>query len=139
VTPNGKVDRRALPAPETGGGSPGGGQAYVAPRTPVEAELVGIWQALLGVERIGVEDHFFDLGGHSLLATRLMARVRDAFGVNLPLSALFENGPTVAGLAQAIDHHQVMQADDDDLVSALRELDGLSEEDLEALLESEGA
>ena len=135
LTPNGKIDRKALPDPEGGGRTTG--VPYAPPRTPVEETLVGIWQELLGVEPIGIDDHFFDLGGHSLLATRLMARVRDVFAVNVPLSALFESTPTVAGLAQAIARFQVGQADEDDLASALLELEGLSEEEIRALLESE--
>jgi len=135
LTPSGKVDRKALPDPE-GAGRPAD-VPWTAPRTPVEETLVGIWQELLGVERIGVDDHFFDLGGHSLLATRLMARVRDVFAVNLPLSALFETTPTIAGLAQAMARFQVGQADEDDLASALLELDGLSEDEIRVLLASE--
>jgi amino acid adenylation domain-containing protein len=135
LTPNGKIDRKALPDPEGGGRM--ASVPYAPPRTPVEETLVGIWQELLGVDRVGIDDHFFDLGGHSLLATRLMARVRDVFEVNVPLSALFESTPTVAGLAQAIARFQVGQADEDDLASALLELDGLSEEEIRALLESE--
>jgi amino acid adenylation domain-containing protein len=135
LTPNGKVDRKALPDPEAAGRPPGA--PYVGPRTPVEETLTGIWQELLGIERIGVDDHFFDLGGHSLLATRLMARVRDTFAVNFPLSTLFETTPTIAGLAQAMACFQVDQADEDDLASALLELDGLSEEQIRALLASE--
>jgi amino acid adenylation domain-containing protein len=135
LTPNGKVDRKALPDPEGTGRT--AGVPFVAPRTPVEETLVEIWQELLGIDRIGVDDHFFDLGGHSLLATRLMARVRDVFEVNVPLSALFESSPTVGGLAQAIARFQVGQADEDDLASALLELDGLSEDEIRLLLESE--
>jgi acyl carrier protein len=75
---------------------------FVAPRGPVEEVLAGIWSHLLGVERVGREDSFFDLGGHSLLATRVMSRVGEAFRVDVPLRALFE-APTVAALAERVE------------------------------------
>ncbi|HKI06703.1 MAG TPA: amino acid adenylation domain-containing protein, partial [Thermoanaerobaculia bacterium] len=96
LTPNGKVDRKALPAPTVEAGS------AAEPRNPVEELLAGMWCELLGLERVGIHDDFFDLGGHSLKATQLAARVRLAFGVDLPLRRLFES-PTVAGLAQTIE------------------------------------
>ncbi len=98
-TPSGKVDRRALPAPEPLTTSPGGD---TAPRTPVEAEVAAIFRALLGRERLGVETDFFEAGGHSLLATRAVSRLRERFGIELPLRDLFET-PTVAGLARRVE------------------------------------
>jgi amino acid adenylation domain-containing protein len=92
---NGKVDRRALPAPEREGA------AYVAPRTAEEEVLAGIWAEVLGLERVGVEEGFFELGGHSLLATQVASRARQAFGVEVPLRALFE-AQTVSALAERI-------------------------------------
>ncbi len=98
VTAHGKVDRRALPAPapDAAGTDPDSGGG--APHTPLEVILAGIWEEVLGVERVGLHDNFFALGGHSLLAARLMSRARHAFGVELPLAALFEE-PTLAGFA----------------------------------------
>ncbi|HEV2149164.1 MAG TPA: amino acid adenylation domain-containing protein, partial [Longimicrobiaceae bacterium] len=97
LTANGKADRRALPAPE---GS--GGDAYVAPRSPTEEILAGIWAEVLRVERVGVRDDFFELGGHSLLGMQIVARVRQALGVRVPLLAVFKT-PTVAALAGRLD------------------------------------
>ena len=100
LTPQGKVDWGALPAPDTA--RPELDCAYAAPRAPAEEQLAGIWAALLGVERVGVNDDFFALGGHSLTATRVVSRVREAFRVDLPLRCLFER-PTVAGLVAEIE------------------------------------
>ena len=98
--PNGKVDRSALPTP--GRETRPGVEAVEAARTPTEELLTAVWQELLGVERVGVTDDFFELGGHSLLATRLVARVRERFGVEVALRKVFE-APTVRGLAAEVE------------------------------------
>ena len=98
LTPNGKVDRKALPNPADLTINTGN---YVAPRSPIEEALVTIWQDLLNAPQVGIEDNFFELGGHSLLATQLVSRVRQTLNVELPLRALFEAG-TIADLAQII-------------------------------------
>jgi amino acid adenylation domain-containing protein len=100
LTPNGKVDRRALPMPDQT--TPERKEAFVAPRTPVEEVLAGIWVTVLGLEQVGIHDNFFELGGHSLKATQVMSRLRHTFQVELPLRTLFEM-PTIAGLAEAVE------------------------------------
>ncbi|RME45856.1 MAG: non-ribosomal peptide synthetase, partial [Deltaproteobacteria bacterium] len=96
-TPNGKIDRGALPLPkEVRPQTP-----FVSPRNPVETTLAEIFGQILNVEKVGVFDNFFDLGGHSLLATQLLSRIRDAFQVELPLRTIFE-APHIAGLAEVI-------------------------------------
>jgi amino acid adenylation domain-containing protein len=97
-TPQGKVDRKALPAPARGAQT----DEYVPPRTPTETRLAAIWTEVLRVEPISTTANFFALGGHSLLAMQLIARVRQTFGVETPLSRLFTE-PTLAHLAQCID------------------------------------
>ncbi len=100
LTPNGKVDRWALPASDTA--RPELEKPFVAPRTEVEERLAAIWSEVLGLEQVGVCDNFFELGGHSLLATQIVSRLREAFGLELPLRRLFES-PTVAELAESIE------------------------------------
>jgi amino acid adenylation domain-containing protein len=101
LTPNKKVDRRALPAPDESAAAPPTVEEQ-GPRTAVEELLADIWARVLGVERVGLHDNFFELGGHSLLATQVMSRAREAFQIDVPLRALFES-PTVAGLADRFD------------------------------------
>ncbi|MFZ6659140.1 amino acid adenylation domain-containing protein, partial [Undibacterium sp. TJN19] len=98
LTPNGKLDRRALPAPGQEAFAVG---LYAVPQGEVEVLLAGIWQTLLGLERVGRHDHFFDLGGHSLLALQLLTRVRQGLGRELALRDLFAH-PTIAALAKVL-------------------------------------
>ncbi|KEO82533.1 non-ribosomal peptide synthetase [Tumebacillus flagellatus] len=100
LTPNGKVDRNALPAP--GGVRPAWESPFVAPRTKLEETLAGIWSEVLGMDSIGVEDGFLELGGHSLLATQILSRIRDVLGIEVPLRHLYA-APTVAGLAAILE------------------------------------
>ncbi|MBV9788833.1 MAG: amino acid adenylation domain-containing protein, partial [Chloroflexi bacterium] len=99
LLPNGKLDRKALPAPST----PGSAETrYVAPRTETERRLAAIWADVLKIERIGVEDSFFDLGGHSLLAMQLLVRIQEDLKAELSLRTIFEQ-PAIAALAPLID------------------------------------
>jgi len=127
LTANGKVDSRALLAAversENAAAEPGAaGPSRVLPRNPVEETLAGFWAALLGRREVGVDDDFFALGGHSLLAIQLVSRVRDAFGVELPLGLLFES-PTVAALAEVIVRRALEQAPAGDLEDLLNDLE----------------
>ncbi|MGW0284424.1 amino acid adenylation domain-containing protein [Streptomyces sp. NPDC003236] len=99
LTSNGKVDRGALPAPGPGRSATG---EFTAPTTPAEELIAAVWRDALRVDRVGVHDDFFELGGHSLLATQVVAGIRRALGVRLPLRTLFE-APTVAALARAVE------------------------------------
>ena len=100
LTANGKVDRKALPRPE--GTASEKEEAYTAPRTVVEEILANIWAEFLTVERVSIDDNFFDLGGHSLRAMQVISRVRQVFAVELSVRGLFEH-PTIASLAESIN------------------------------------
>ncbi len=100
LTPNGKIDRRALPKPRIGQAE--GFREYAAPRTPTEEILARIWEDVLGVPHVGALDNFFDLGGHSLMATQLISRIRNAFQIELPIRQVFEVA-NLAELARKID------------------------------------
>ena len=115
LTPSGKVDRHALPAP--GRARPALSEAFVAPRTPAEELLAGIWTSVLGVEAVGIHDNFFALGGHSLLAMQVLSRLRKVFQVDVPLRTLFE-APTVAGLARHVE--EIRQAAQSPLAPPLK-------------------
>ncbi len=103
LLPNGKLDRRALPAPETS--RVPAEKTYVKPRSLTEETLIEIWSEILGLERIGTHDNFFDLGGHSLLATQLILRIRQRSNLEVALRVVFE-APTVAQLAAYIDRNR---------------------------------
>jgi amino acid adenylation domain-containing protein len=97
MTPSGKIDYKALSQISITGPGP----RYSPPSSPIEAKMVQIWQAVMGLEKIGVRDNFFDLGGHSLMAVRLISEIKREFDSQLPVAALFENG-TVANLAALV-------------------------------------
>ena len=118
--PNGKIDRLALASVDLTGSTPA--EQYVAPRTPVEETLARVFGELLDSDPVGVEDNFFERGGHSLLAVRLASRVRDAFGVEIPLETIFQR-PTISGLAAAVAGKQAERMDSGELASLLAELE----------------
>ena len=99
LSPNGKVDRQALPEPDSD--RPGHEKPYVAPRDVVEVKLARLWEKILDVESVGVQDDFFELGGHSLLAVRLLSQIEQVFGRQLPLAVVFD-APTVGQLASLL-------------------------------------
>jgi amino acid adenylation domain-containing protein len=102
LTPNGKIDRKSLPAPHSLNRA--SDQPFVAPGTDTERALAGIWRELLGLEKISIDDNFFDLGGHSLLATQVVSKIRAMLGIEIPLKNLFAN-PTICHLSNYIQTH----------------------------------
>jgi acyl carrier protein len=132
-TPNGKIDRRALPAPD---GVPArDASQFVASRTPVEEILAELWADLLGVDRVGAEDNFFELGGHSLLATQLMTRLRAVFRIELPLGVIFE-ASTVSGLAAYMIAHEPKPGLIEKTALILKRIDGMSESEVGTKLQA---
>jgi acyl carrier protein len=119
LTTNGKIDRRRLSEISKPGSQTD--DNFVAPRTQLEEDLAGLWAEILKVERVGINDNFFDLGGHSLLATRLIFKLREHFNVELPLRALFE-APTIATIAPVIVQSQLEQIDSEEMAQVLSAL-----------------
>jgi acyl carrier protein len=120
LTASGKVDRRALPAPEEGPAALSAAE-QVPPGTAVEEALAAIWCEVLKLDKVGIYDDFFALGGHSLNANQVLARVRELFEVELPVPSLFES-PTIAGLAQAIARELMAEADAATLAEVMSDL-----------------
>ncbi|MCG7756776.1 MAG: phosphopantetheine-binding protein, partial [Nitrosomonas sp.] len=118
---NGKLDRKALPAPDIGIRLV---SQYVAPRNSIEEILAKLWAEVLGLEQVGIHDNFFELGGHSLLATQAMARIRLAFDIDLPLSVLLR-APTIAQVSHAVEE------------AIFDSIQGLTESEAECLLQAE--
>ncbi|WXG19664.1 non-ribosomal peptide synthase/polyketide synthase [Xenorhabdus griffiniae] len=130
LSPNGKLDRKALPAPDLAAVVT---QGYEPPQGGIETALAKIWQDLLGLERISRHDHFFELGGHSLMVVRLITRIQDKFLVSIPLTALFTS-PTLTEQATAILSAQMNAVAENELESIQNDLDSLSAEELMAIL-----
>ncbi len=131
LMPGGKINRRALPVPEDLRQQLS--VEYVAPRTETEEQLASIVSEVLRIEKVGIHDNFFELGGHSMLGTQVMSAIRDTFGVEIPLRTLFES-PTVEGIALAITEALTADMDENELAGMLDELDDLSDDELNALL-----
>jgi acyl carrier protein len=121
VSPAGKIDRRALPAPDQS--SQEIQEAFVAPRSMAEEVVADIWAEVLGLERVGVHDDFFVLGGHSLLATQIVSRLRDDLQVAIRLRDFFES-PTIAQLALTVED------------ALLEELETLTDKEAQRLIEA---
>jgi acyl carrier protein len=110
---------------------------FVSPRTPAEEALAAMWRELLGVKQVSVHDNFFELGGHSLMLTQLASRINEAFQVQLSLRMLF-NVPTIVEMTTAIVARQMEQTDALELEQMLDELNNISPEEIQRLLEAEG-
>ena len=133
LTPSGKINRRGLPEPDESARAVV--QEFVAPRTAVETIVAKVWAEILDVERVGVNDNFFDLGGHSLLATQVISRLKSSFKTNLPLRSLFES-PTVAELAVAIVALEAQPGQAEKIATVLQKLGGMTPEQMKQLLEA---
>ena len=131
LTPNGKIDRQALPPPDTV--RPELDTAYAPPRTPLERQLAELWETVLGLERVGIYDNFFDLGGHSIAASRVVSHLMQALQLETPLQALLRS-PTIAEMAEVITRSQTKQLSEAELNRILAELDSLSDEQARQIL-----
>ncbi|MGH7832899.1 MAG: non-ribosomal peptide synthetase [Candidatus Binatia bacterium] len=134
LLPNGKIDRRALPAPS--GRRPMLDSPFVAPRDPIEEELAKIWAQVLSLDDVGIHDNFFELGGHSLAAARVISQVIKRFQLEIPLPFLFQS-PTIAEMARVIADHEGRKLKEQDLHSLLSELEALTDEQAQRSLDAE--
>jgi acyl carrier protein len=130
LTPNAKLDRRALPAPDQSAVIMRG---YEEPIGEVEVAIAKIWQDLLRLERVGRNDHFFELGGHSLLAVQSMVRIQEKFGIDIPLRDLFEK-PVLSSVAELVVSAQLDSFLESDIAEMEKELAALTETELRAIL-----
>jgi amino acid adenylation domain-containing protein len=130
LTPNGKIDRLALPAPDSARFNL---KEYVAPQTPIEEVLADIWADILKIERVGIHDNFFDLGGHSLLATQLISRVHKILRAQLTLRDLFEV-PTIANLSKILIANEAKPGQTEKIALTLKKIKTMSAEEKKKLL-----
>ena len=131
LTSNGKLDRTALLAIDEANRTISNNVA--PPPNPLHAQLLEIWQGVLGSRAIGLNDNFFDVGGHSLLATQVVSRIRQSLQAEVPLRTMFE-APTIEGLAITVLQKQAEAINEDDVFSTLAEMESLSEEEIECQL-----
>jgi amino acid adenylation domain-containing protein/FkbH-like protein len=136
LTSNGKIDKKMLPAPEFARSERQ--DEYVAPETPLEEEVASVWKEVLGLERVGTAENFFEIGGHSLLATRVIMLLRSRLGLNISLRLLFEY-PTIAGMATALVDTLLEEAEEPALEQLLAEIESLSEVEARQLRTNETA
>ncbi len=129
LTQNGKIDRKVLPEP----GPAEAAEEVLLPRNPVEEIVAGVWAEVLQLEKVGVENNFFDLGGHSLMVTQILTRIRALFRVELPLRTLFEN-PTVASVSAALVAHEKTPDRIEKMAEMLKKIKGMSSEEKQARL-----
>jgi amino acid adenylation domain-containing protein len=131
LTPNGKVNRLALPAPDNH--RPEQESVFIAPQTPIEQEIAEIWTAVLSLEKVGINDKFFDLGGHSLIATQLISRVRKNFGVDVSLPDFFKS-PTIKDLAEIVETEILIKSNAAKFDELLAQMENLDEAEVQKLL-----
>jgi acyl carrier protein len=136
LTPNGKVDRKALKEMQLT--SALGKRIITPPSTPIEIEVSQIWEELLKVKDISIHDNFLELGGHSLLANRMVLRLNQTFNINLSLMDILTNGLTISEVVSLIEERIVEEASDEDIQSVLGMLDGLSDDEIKKLMEKIG-
>jgi natural product biosynthesis luciferase-like monooxygenase protein len=136
LTPNGKIDRRSLPSPDTVHVE--SATEFVPPRNAVESALAAIWCEVLGVEKVGAEDNFFEMGGHSLLATQLISRLRESFRMEIPLRCLFD-APTIDKLARSMVAYEKKPGVLEKTAQILNKLAGMSAEELQEELKRKKA
>ncbi|HWY78460.1 MAG TPA: MupA/Atu3671 family FMN-dependent luciferase-like monooxygenase, partial [Verrucomicrobiae bacterium] len=131
MTPNGKLDRRRLPAPDAR--RPAREKAFAAPSTPVEQALAVIWREILGLDKVGTADSFFDLGGHSLLATQLVSQLREVFQMEVPLRTIFE-APTIGQLAKQLQAREPQRGFVEQAARIFNQLERMTPEEVEQAL-----
>jgi acyl carrier protein len=128
---NGKLNKKALPPPE--GIRPQMSQAYAPPENELQQMLCAIWSEVLGIEKVGIRDNFFDLGGHSLAAARVVSRIVKQFQLEMPQQLLFQS-PTIADTAAVIAVNQGKTLDEQSLTRLLEDLEALSDEEAQRLV-----